>query len=321
MDIRIRLCRDFGTGGQDKGGAEAGIQAAGDQAYQRAAQTPQEANQYSGSFDLGKFLQQYFGNQVGMNGQSPTTNEQQLQNQGQLGQTLYNQTLSQAQNPDAYFQSTLQPDLQQAQDTINTYYQKRGLLNSGLAIEGMGRAGVDLAIKDAQARMQNRQQSLGNALTVSQYAGNIGQNNLSNLANLYSTQQQAGLGSLSRQAGAAQNAATYQAYPYQAQLGSYYGGQAAQQALPGQILGGAAQGAGAAVGTAALACWVAAEIFGGMFEPRTVLARNYVLNKSPNWFKNFYINYGENIAKFISNKPILKIILKPLFDLFVKWGA
>ncbi len=320
MDIfRIRLCRDFGGGG-DKSGAESGIQAAGEQSYERAKQTPEEASQYSGSFDIGKFLQSYFQNQVGSNGQN-YTGEQQLQNQGQLGQTLYNQTLSQAQNPDQYFQSTLQPDLTQAQDTINSYYQKRGLLNSGLAIESMGRAGVDLAIKDAQARMQNRQQSLSNALQVSQYGGNIGQNNLSNLANLYSTQQNAGLGSLSRQAGAAQNAATYQAYPYQAQLGSIYGGQAAQQALPGQILGGLAQGAGAAVGTAALGCWVASEIFGGMFEPRTVLARNYVLNKSPNWFREFYIKHGENIAKFISNKPILKLMLKPLFNKFVKWGA
>lgn len=308
----IRLHRDFG--GSDKGGAEAGIQQAGEQQYQRAAQTGEESGQYSRSFDLGKFLEQYFRAQAG------STGEQQLQNQGALGKSLYDQTLAQSQNPDAYFQSTLQPDLAQAQDTINTYYQKRGLLNSGLAIESMGRAGVDLAIKDAQARMANRQQSLNNALQVSQYGSNIGQNNLSGLANLYSTQQNAGLNSLSRQAGGAQVAAQYQAYPYQAELGSYYGGQAALQAIPGQLIAAGGKAAGAAAGGAA-ACWVAAELFGGWYEPRTVMARRYVMNQAPEWFRNFYINNGEAIAKFISNKPILKIILKPLFELFAKWGA
>lgn len=226
----------------DKEEATAGIQGAGEQAYQRAAQTPGESQQYAGSFDIGKFLQQYFQNQAG------NTSEQQLQNQGQLGSTLYNQTLSQAQDPDKYFQSTLQPDLSQAQDTINTYYQKRGLLNSGLAIESMGRAGVDLSIKDAQARMANRQQSLNNALQVSQYGSNINQNNLSGLANLYSQQQNAGLNSLSRQAGAAQNSAQYQSYPYQSSLGTYAGGQAALQALPGQIISGGAKVATAGMG-------------------------------------------------------------------------
>lgn len=228
-----------GGPGEDKGAAAEGIQKAGEQQYERSKQTGEEAGQYSKSFELGDMLKQIFQSQQGI-GSAPAgyqNGEQQLQNQGALGKSLYDQTLSQSQNPDAYFQSTLQPDLMQAQDTINTYYQKRGLLNSGLAIESMGRAGVDLAIKDAQARMANRQQSLQNAMGVSQYAGNMGQNNLSNLANLYSTQQNAGLGSLSRQATGASNAAQYQAYPYQASLGSYYGGKAAVQALPGQLIG------------------------------------------------------------------------------------
>ncbi len=234
-------------GGGDKGEAEDGIKQAGDKAYERAAQTGEESSQYSKSFQLGDLLKQIFSSQQGI-GNAPEgyqNGEQQLQNQGQLGKTLYDQTLSQAQNPDAYFQSTLQPDLMQAQDTINTYYQKRGLLNSGLAIESMGRAGVDLALKDAQARMANRQQSLSNAFNISQYGGNIQNNNLGNLANLYSTQQNAGLNSLSRQAQGASNAAQYQAYPYQMQLGNAYG----QQGQLGQGIGMlAGAGLGAMVG-------------------------------------------------------------------------
>lgn len=239
-----------GPGDEGKKEGEAGLQQTADDLKQQTQQTGDESSQYSRSFDIGKFLQQYFGGQAGMN-EMPTgasSPVDQFTQNNPLAKSLYDQTLSQAQNPDAYYQSTLQPDLMQAQDTINTYYQKRGLLKSGLAIESMGRAGVDLAIKDAQARMASRQQSLQNAQAVNQnvYAGS--QQNLSNLANLYNTQQQAGLGSLSRQASGAQAAAGYQAAPYTAQLGNYYGGQAAMQALPGQLIGAAGT-----IGAAALA--------------------------------------------------------------------
>lgn len=249
MDIfNIRLCRDegmLGFGGNGKDDAESDIKKTGEDLYNRTKQTDAESSQYGGSFDIGNFLKQYFGYQSGMN-EKPTgalSSVDQFQKDNPLAQTLYNQTLSQAQNPDAYYQSTLAPNLAQAQDTINTYYQKRGLLNSGLAIESMGRSGVDLAIKDAQARMASRQQSLQNAQAVNQNIYGVNQQNLSNLANLYSTQQNAGLQSLSRQAAGASGAAGYQSYAPQAQLGSYYGSQAALQALPGQLIG--------AVGTAA----------------------------------------------------------------------
>lgn len=251
MDIGIRLYRNMGDmfGGGDKGEGEEGIQKAGADLYDRTKQTGSEASQYQGSFDIGNFLKQYFGYQAGMNEKpagalSPT---EQFQKDNPLAQALYSQTLAEAQDPDKYYQSTLSPNLAQAQDTINTYYQKRGLLNSGLAIESMGRAGVDLAIKDAQARMAARQQSLQNAQAVNQNVYGVNQQNLGNLANLYSTQQQAGLSSLSRQAAGASGAAGYQAAPYTAQLGNYYGGQAALQALPGQLLGAAGDIAGAAM--------------------------------------------------------------------------
>lgn len=259
MDFKIRLCRDFGKGvgglfgagffddgGDDSGSGDA-IQAAGNTLYGRSKQTSDEADQYKNSFDIGKFLQQYLGSQSGMNAApAGSLNAVQQYTQGNpLAQGLYDQTLSDVNDPDKYYNSTLTPDLAQAQDTINTYYQKRGLLNSGLAIEGMGRAGVDLAIKDAQARQANRQQALANAQSVNSNIYTNNQQNLANLSSLYSTQQSAGLNSLSRQASAASNAAGYQAYPAQAQLGSYYGGIAAQQALPGQLIGAAGKVAAA----------------------------------------------------------------------------
>lgn len=246
---------NFGSSNQKNKGTDT-IQGAGSDLYDRTKQTGAEANQYQGSFDIGKFLQDYLGGQQGMSpmpaGAMSAVNQYQQDNP--LSKALYQQTLSEAQNPDAYYQSTLQPNLTQAQDSINTYYQKRGLLNSGLAIESMGRAGVDLAIKDAQARMAARQQSLQNAQSLNRDIYGNQQQNFSNLANLYSTQQQAGLGSMNRQAGGAQGAAQYQSYPGQANLGSYYGGQGALQALPGQLIGAASKAAmGAVTGGASLA--------------------------------------------------------------------
>ena len=64
-------------------------------------------------------------------------------------------------------------------------------------------------------------------------------------------------------------------------------------------------------------CWVAAELYNGWDEPKTCAVRFYIGHLAPKWFKNFYIKYGERIAKFIHNKPILKAMLRPLFNHFV----
>jgi hypothetical protein len=73
------------------------------------------------------------------------------------------------------------------------------------------------------------------------------------------------------------------------------------------------------VGTA-IGCWVAAELFGGWYEPKTVMARFYVNFISPSWFKKIYLKYGERFAEFIKNKPILKKMIKPLFERFAEMG-
>lgn len=69
------------------------------------------------------------------------------------------------------------------------------------------------------------------------------------------------------------------------------------------------------------ACWVAAEIFDGWYAPKTVQARYYVLNIAPSWFREFYIKNGVQIADFIHNKPILKAILRPMFEIFSYIGG
>jgi len=68
-------------------------------------------------------------------------------------------------------------------------------------------------------------------------------------------------------------------------------------------------------------CWVAAEIFGGWYHPKTISARYFINIKAPRWFRNFYLRRGRKIAEYIKDKPILKSILRPLFELFALRGG
>ena len=63
------------------------------------------------------------------------------------------------------------------------------------------------------------------------------------------------------------------------------------------------------LGAAVTACWVAREVYGES-NPKWLYFREWLFNKAPVWFKNLYIKYGERFAKFISNKPMLKSIIK-----------
>ena len=263
--------RRWDSSGDDKSSAEQGIQAAGQQAYARSQATPEELSQYKGSFDIGNILKQIMEYQQGI-GQAPAgyqTGEQQYQAQGPLAKSYYDVTMKGVTDPYTAYESQLQPGLQQAQDYINRNASQRGLLRSGIPIEQMGRAGVDLAIKEAQDRMNFRQQGLNSAGQLSQYSNQLGQQSLQNLYGLYGSQQQYGQGAMNRQATAATNAAQYQAAPYTAQLGNYYG----SQGNTGAGIGGAAGtllGAGlgyalapATLGTSMLAAPVAGALLGG----------------------------------------------------------
>lgn len=110
------------------------------------------------------------------------------------------------------YEDTLAPELEAVNMYINQQFGKRGMLRSGLNIEGMGRAGAELAVKKAAERMAYKQQGL---------------QNLYGQAGLYGQGQQYGLTGMNRQAGVAQAAAEYEAYPAQAALGSAYGNRAA----------------------------------------------------------------------------------------------
>jgi hypothetical protein len=100
-----------------------------------------------------------------------------------------------------------------------------------------------------------------------------------------------------------------------ANLGNYqaatYGARAGAQ---GAMMGGLMQGLGT-IGGAAIGkyCWVAREVYGEE-NPKWLLFREWLLSKAPAWFRNLYIKYGERFAKFISNKPKLKSLIRRWMD-------
>jgi hypothetical protein len=211
--------------GDAKSKAAGGISEAGSTMYNRSKMTDQESQQYGQSFNQGNMLQQLYQYFSGM-GQAPSgyqNSEQQYQQQGPMAQNIYNTVSGQAANPYAGWESSLQPNLQLATQNVNQQSNNRGLLNSGINLESLGRAGVEAAVADAQNRMAYGQQSLQNAQGLENTMYGNQQTGIQNMSNLYNSQQGYGLEAMKRQAGAAQNAAQYQAYPYQASLGNAYG--------------------------------------------------------------------------------------------------
>ena len=90
--------------------------------------------------------------------------------------------------------------------------------------------------------------------------------------------------------------------------------QAAKAQMSGAIWGGVAQGVGAAIGGK---CWVAREVY-GKENPEWVVFRNWLESEAPEWLDTLYTEEGERFADFISDKPLLKSVVKMAMDLVVK---
>jgi len=70
---------------------------------------------------------------------------------------------------------------------------------------------------------------------------------------------------------------------------------------------------GAAIGL----CWVAREVYGAT-NPKWKQFREWMLNDSPSWFRKLYIKHGEKFAKFISDKPRIKAIIRTWMNTRIK---
>jgi len=236
---------NLSQGGGARKGAEQSIQNITGQAYDAGKMTDSESKQYQGSFDLGNIIKQIMQYQQGLS-EAPSgyssPEEQYYRQTGDIGKELYSTTMADLKNPYATYESTLSPQLQAAEDYINASMQKRGLLQSGLNIENMGRAGVDLAIQDAQNRMAYRADALTRAAGMADTIQSTGASNLANISNLYNQQQGYGQNAMARQAGQALGVLPTQVAPQMARLGDAY---AQIQAGRGQRTSAINQGASA----------------------------------------------------------------------------
>lgn len=96
--------------------------------------------------------------------------------------------------------------------------------------------------------------------------------------------------------------------------------QSANAARSGGIIGGALGAVGTLGGAAIKAgmiCWVAREVY-GKESGEWLVFRQWVLNEAPDWFRDLYTEEGERFAAFISDKPVLKSIVKMGMDIIVK---
>ena len=97
--------------------------------------------------------------------------------------------------------------------------------------------------------------------------------------------------------------------------------QSANAARSGGIMGGLTSAFGSAVGAkvgaAVVACWVAREVY-GKESGEWLVFRHWLFNEAPDWFRELYLEEGERFAAFISDKPLVKSILKVGMDLVVK---
>ena len=78
-----------------------------------------------------------------------------------------------------------------------------------------------------------------------------------------------------------------------------------------QVMGSVGNLAGGVAGAAL--CWIAREIYGEQ-NPKWKLFRTWLITKAPKWFFKFYIKFGPRIATFISNKPLLKAVVRKWMD-------
>jgi hypothetical protein len=99
-----------------------------------------------------------------------------------------------------------------------------------------------------------------------------------------------------------QNLAGYQSSIYGAQSSAAAANYASKMGLYGSLM----QAGGSIIGGV---CWIARECFGEQDE-RWLLFRQWLMTKAPEWFYNWYIKNGEDVAAWLRDKPVLKGVIR-----------
>jgi hypothetical protein len=112
----------------------------------------------------------------------------------------------------------------------------------------------------------------------------------------------------------AANLGNYQASTYGARAGAQGAMMGGLMSGLGSAFGGLAGGAGAAGSFSKLfGCWVAREVYGES-NPRWMMFREWLVMKSPSWFKKLYFKHGEGFAAWLKNKPRIKNLIRKWMD-------
>jgi hypothetical protein len=96
------------------------------------------------------------------------------------------------------------------------------------------------------------------------------------------------------------------------QQGQQMGLAAAQQGARAQR-GAGVMGMFGQLGAAAITCWIAREVYGES-NPKWKQFREWMLNKSPDWFLEWYLANGEATAEWLKDKPEIKARIKIFMD-------
>lgn len=250
----------------------------------------------------------------GMGGNQATYNA--IQNLGYGGANVYNQFMQQANEGLALGSSLSLEDQTYAQQNARAAMAARGLTgNQAVAQEVLG--GYMLG----NQRLKERQQMGLQAYQMAGQQQQFGQQAYLNPA----IQQSQGVYGLGQIYGATQ--ASFQNLgpqflqpesQYLANIrGNRMAAENADKAAKAQRDAGMMSAVGSIAGAAILACWVAREVYGTKTN-EWIIFRQWMENESPKWFKNLYYQEGERFAEFISDKPMLKSIVKSAMDIVVK---
>lgn len=252
---------------------------------------------------------QLLGQEFGMGQQRVGTGAQLLGQQFGMGQqrlgtasSLYGQDLSRAQANASMQQQAALANQQAAMTARGMDLQ--GLLGLGQLQQAQQQANRAYAMNLVGARQATASdpfqailgrpsQAPGQGMASTQFAAGLAGQQLG--PNLFDPNAGINL-ALQNQA----NLSNYQSNIFGAQAG-FAGAQAQAR---GAMIGGALSGLGGAIG-----CWVAREVYGND-NPMWLLFRQWLMEDSPDTFRNLYIKYGERFAKFISNKPLVKTIIR-----------
>jgi hypothetical protein len=165
----------------------------------------------------------------------------------------------------------------------------------------------------ASQRLGQQQAALGQYLAAAQPQQTPGFQATPSQFNPYSyVNPNAGFIGAQNAAGIYNTLADYQAQTYGAQTSAI----ASTYRSPAQTFADFAGGAGGLIGKIApggIFCWVAREVY-GEDNPKWLQFREWMLTKASDNLRNYYIEYGERIAKSIRNKPKIKALIRKWMD-------